>query len=110
MIPVKLFQRLTDYEEEYINNPTYDNYNRVTKFQSEIDWPYKASQDQLDYWNKFNHDPDYICDGCYDIRGLTASEHKCHSWSIMGHKVSDYFIWHGEKINGLCNCPLCKPK
>lgn len=58
MIPVKLFQRLTDYEEEYLNNPTRENYDRVTNLQVEIDWPYKANQEQLDYWNRMNHDPD----------------------------------------------------
>jgi hypothetical protein len=52
---------------------------------------------------------DKICDGCFDIRGINASEHKCHSWDF-GKKVSDYYIHRGDRINDECQCPICKSK
>jgi hypothetical protein len=63
------------------------------------DWLY-------DYQDWFNN----ICDGCFDIRGINASEHKCHTWDTMGNKVSEYFLHKGEKINSECSCPQCKIK
>jgi hypothetical protein len=48
-----------------------------------------------------------ICDGCFDIRGINASEHKCHSYDLYGNKVSDYYTHKGEKIKGECSCNRC---
>lgn len=52
---------------------------------------------------------DNICDGCFDIRGMNASEHRCHSWGLYGHDVSDYYVHKGEQIKGYCRCPQCNP-
>jgi hypothetical protein len=73
MIPVKLFQRLTDYEEEYLHNPTPENSKRVNAFQDEIHWPFNASQEQLDYWNNINHIPDII--KCPKCGNATTKDH-----------------------------------
>ena len=50
-----------------------------------------------------------ICDGCFDIRGINASEHRCHSWSVFNRKVSDFYMHKGERVNGECQCPQCRP-
>jgi len=50
-----------------------------------------------------------VCDGCFDIRGINASEHKCHSWSVFSRKVSDFYMHKGERVNGECQCIQCKP-
>lgn len=52
---------------------------------------------------------DNICDGCFDIRGINASEHKCHTWSPFGRKVSEFYNHKGERINNECLCPQCNP-
>ncbi len=52
---------------------------------------------------------DNICDGCFDIRGINASEHHCYSWSPFGSKCSDYYTHKGENIKGECMCPECNP-
>lgn len=51
-----------------------------------------------------------ICDGCIDIRGINASEHKCHTWSPWARKVSDYYMHKGERRVGECQCPQCSSK
>ncbi len=91
MIPVKLFQRLTDYEEEYLNNPTRENYDRVTNLQVEIDWPYKANQEHLDYWNRMNHDPDnYWLEGTSARRqGQPISSASLQSFNFIKYKLTE---------------------
>ena len=56
MIPYKLFMRMTDMEEEFLQNKTAENFKKSTSFQDEIGWPFKASQEQIEYWENFNHD------------------------------------------------------
>ena len=52
---------------------------------------------------------DNICDGCFDIRGINASEHKCHSWSLWGRKTSEYYMHKGERVDAECKCQHCNP-
>ena len=57
MIPRKIFREICDIEITYLDNPTLDNFKKSTQFQDDNGWPFKASQEQLDYWNRFNHEP-----------------------------------------------------
>ncbi len=50
---------------------------------------------------------DDVCDGCFDIRGINASEHKCHSWANE-HKVSSFYTHKGERVDAECECRNCR--
>lgn len=52
MIPVKLFQRMITAEEEFLHNPTDETSQKVLNEQESVGWPWKASKEQIDYWNK----------------------------------------------------------
>jgi DnaJ-class molecular chaperone len=72
-------------KEEYLNNPTRENYDRVTKFQNEIDWPFKANQEQLDYWNNINRTTERCpkCNGKLEYDDNSKQCHKCEMlWPI----------------------------
>lgn len=56
MIPYKLFGEMCDREIEYLDNPTLDNFKKSTNFQDNLDFPFSSNQEQLDYWNNFNHE------------------------------------------------------
>lgn len=54
----KQFAHMTDLEEEYCGNPTHENFKKVTDYQDEIGWPFKATQEQIDYWGcVMDHEP-----------------------------------------------------
>lgn len=69
----------------------------------------KAKEIFADWLPDYQEWFDNICDGCFDIRGINASEHKCHSWSPFGYKVTDYFMHKGERVDGECQCSECNP-
>jgi hypothetical protein len=56
-ISKKQFAHLTDIEEEYIALPCDKTWDDVTKYQDEIGWPWKATKEQIEYWDAINREP-----------------------------------------------------
>ena len=51
VISRKQFAHLTELEANYWRNPTSETFRAVDAYQDEIGWPWKATQEQVEYWN-----------------------------------------------------------
>ena len=55
MIPTKLYCRMTDLAEDSACHPDdWKKEKTLIDFQDSIDWPFSASQDQIEGWNAKN--------------------------------------------------------
>ena len=50
VISRKQFAHLTELEANYWRNPTSETFRAVDAYQDEIGWPWKATQEQVEYW------------------------------------------------------------
>jgi len=83
MIPYKLFGEMVDREIEYLDNPTLENFKKSTNFQDNLGWPFKANQEQLNYWNSFNHKPCIICPECGGKGEMDSNSFQCHKCKML---------------------------
>ena len=81
-IPYKLYSRMTDMAEQIASDfeakcPDWRKLDeQLTTFQDEIGWPFKASQEQLDDWNRRGW-PGCDCQNPEPISGAALVSNEC---------------------------------
>lgn len=53
LIARKQFARLTDLLEEFLEHPSAETDKALFLYEEEIHWPFRATQEQIEAWNKY---------------------------------------------------------